>query len=350
MTSPRLFLYLTIAIGLAPLSAVHAQVPPSPPAAPGVATPPAPPQEPRGPRPLRPLRGRDNGPGVGEPFSRTLKVGANSALLVGNTRGDITVTAAGAGQIEVSAVKRARGTDDEAKRRLAGAPIDVHATGNRVEVQFDPESGGVQADFTIKVPSDCAVDLRAVSGDIRVTNVKGELRTQVVSGNVTLDGTSRIGVIKTVSGNVQITNGGADTALSISTVSGNLVANSLGARGLDFETVSGDLRLAGWTGERINARSVNGDFEVAGSVAKGGRYDVESHSGDVRLVLAEQPGFEIEATTFSGTIGIDFAIKNENAVSNGRGRGLRAVRGTYGDGSAHIRVQTFNGDIQIVKK
>ena len=342
MTRLRLLISLTLAFTLFVTTAVFAQQPPNPP-----------PQPPRPLRPLRPLRAGDGRVELTEPFARTVKVGANSALLVVNTRGEILVSAGGAGQIEISAIKRGRGSnDDEAKRRLAQTQIQVYANGNRVEVRNESENGGA-ADFTITVPSDCAVDLRAVSGDMKVVNVKGELRTQAVSGNVILEGTSRVALVKTVSGDVQITNGGGSAGLSIATVSGDVVANGLSARGLELNSVSGDFRLGGWTGDRLDAHLLSGDFELNGSLIKGGRYDVETHSGDVRLVLGAQPGFEVDATTFSGTIGITFNMKTEDfrgPVTTGRGRGPRSVRGTYGDASASVRVQTFSGNIVITPK
>jgi DUF4097 and DUF4098 domain-containing protein YvlB len=233
---------------------------------------------------------------------------------------------------------------------LAATEIQVYPTGSRVEVRAESENGGA-ADFTITVPSDCAVDLRAVSGDVKVVNVKGELRTQAVSGNVILEGTSRVALVKTVSGDVQITNGGGDAGVSIATVSGDVVTNGLAARGLELNSVSGDFRLGGWSGDRLDAHLLSGDFELNGSLVKGGRYDVETHSGDVRLVLAAQPGFEVEATTFSGTIGITFNMKTEDFRGpDGRGRGPRSVRGIYGDAGASVRVQTFNGNIVIAPR
>jgi len=332
----------------------------NPPRPPRVPSPPNPPREPRAPR------GQDGRPEVTEPFSRNFKVAANSTLVVTNTRGNIFVSAGAAGQIDVSATKRARGTGDEPKRRLAETQIEVYLTANRVELRAEPDRGdwpdrggpgrggagrgGVSVDFEIKVPPDCAVDLRSVSADIRVTNVKGELRAQAVSGDVTLEGTSRIAAIKTVSGDVLITNGGGDASFSVSTVSGDLATSGLNARAVDLNTVNGDYRLIGWTGERVTGRSLSGNFEINGSLVKGGRYDFESHSGDVRLVLADQPGFEIEANTFSGSIGIDFSIKSEGPVRTGNNRNPRTVRGTYGDGSASVRVQTFSGDILLSRK
>ena len=48
---------------------------------------------------------------------------------------------------------------------------------------------GIDVEFNVKVPADATVDLRTVSGDIRVTNIKGEVRVQGVSGNLALEGT-----------------------------------------------------------------------------------------------------------------------------------------------------------------
>lgn len=309
------------------------------------------------PDPLRPPRGPSipaNWVESSEPFARTFKVGANSALLVVNVRGHIVVSAGSGDQIDAKATKRAWGsTDEDARRRLANTTIEVYTAGNRVELRAEPnarfDGGTVEVKFDIKVPPDCSVDLRSVSGDVRVTNVKGELRSQTVSGNLTLEATSRIAVGKTVSGDIQITNGAGDASTALATVSGDVTALGLTARSLDLNTISGDFRITNWTGERVNARSLSGDVEVSGSLARGGRYDIESHSGDVRLAVAEQPGFELEANTFSGRIRVDFSIKSEGPVRD-QDRGPRSIRGTFADGSASLRVQTFSGDVTVTRR
>jgi hypothetical protein len=82
---------------------------------------------------------------------------------------------------------------------------------------------------------------------------------------------------------------------------------------------------------------------------KGGRYEVESHSGDVNLSLPEQPGFELEAHTFSGRIRIDFPVKSEGPIRD-TDRGPRSVRGTYGDGSSSLKLQTFDGNLTVTRR
>jgi DUF4097 and DUF4098 domain-containing protein YvlB len=311
--------------------------------------PPRPPRAPEAPPAANAPQRRDDGrTETTEPFSRNFKVGANAALLVVNMRGDVTVTAGNAGQIEANASRRARSrSEDENRRQLASQQIEVYSTANRVELRAEPRGGNVDTVWDIKVPQDCAVDVRTASGNVRVVNVKGELRITTASGDATLDGTTRIVSIKIVSGDIRITNGGG--AAVVSTVSGDVEANGLSAQNFDINTISGDVRLIGWIGERLTARLLSGDFVVDGSLAKGGRFDIETHSGDVRLALSEQTGFELDANTFSGNIRVDFPIKSEGPIRTD-GRGPRVVRGAYGDASASLHLQTFGGNITVSRK
>jgi hypothetical protein len=67
-------------------------------------------------------------------------------------------------------------------------------------------------------------------------------------------------------------------------------------------------------------------------------------------MLSEQPGFDIDASAFNGQIQVDFSIKTEGPIRDrNRGRS-RSVRGSYGDGSASVRLQTFSGDISVTRK
>jgi hypothetical protein len=96
-------------------------------------------------------------------------------------------------------------------------------------------------------------------------------------------------------------------------------------------------------------RALSGDLDLQTSLTKGGRYDLESHSGDIQLAMPEQPGFDLDAGTFSGRIRIDFPIKSEGPVRDSD-RGPRSVRGTYGDASSSLRLQTFSGDVTVTRR
>jgi DUF4097 and DUF4098 domain-containing protein YvlB len=274
--------------------------------------------------------------------------------MIANSGGNVQVSAATGERIEVEAMKRAWASDaEQAKQRLADAVIEVYATGNRVELRVEHparrDGRGIDVEFNVKVPADTTVDLRTVSGDMRVMNVKGEVRVQGVSGNLALEGTSRLAAVKTVSGSITITNGGADAQLSLSTVNGDLLVQTLTTRALDVNTVNGDVRISGWSGDRAHIRTLDGDLDLETSMVKGGRYELESHSGSINLSLPEQPGFELEAHTFSGRIRVDFPVKSEGPIRD-TDRGPRSVRGTYGDGSSSLRLQTFSGNVTVTRR
>jgi len=100
--------------------------------------------------------------------------------------------------------------------------------------------------------------------------------------------------------------------------------------------------------------------EYAGAIARNGRYEINAHSGTVRLLLANPAGFELTANSFSGsirselplTIGGDASRRGADDQRGGRhaGPNSHAMRATFGDGSATIQVRTFSGDIIIAKR
>ena len=86
----------------------------------------------------------------------------------------------------------------------------------------------------------------------------------------------------------------------------------------------------------------------AGRWPAGGRYEFTSHSGTVTAALGGNAGFEVEATSFSGSIRSDFSFGSSGDAERGRWR--RSVRGVVGDGSAFLELTTFSGSIVIAKR
>jgi len=301
------------------------------------------------------------GPEQTERFDQTYKVGPDAALDLVQIAGDVRVTAGRGNEIRIEALKSVRNRDpEEAKRMLSQLRIEVTQVGNRLEVRtIYPRtsgrgwSGGV--DYTIVVPQSAAVAVKTISGDLSVTGVRGEVRAESTSGDVEVVGTPNVIVAKTVSGDVRARDIGTSNALTLGTISGSVIVTGLKVRTLDAGSVSGDLQLTNLQVERLTAKTINGDISFDGSLARGGRYEFQAHSGGVRLVLAGVTGFELDASTFSGSIRSDFPVTLRSIGSDdqrGRRNGLnnRAIRGTFGDASAILSVRSFSGTVVITKK
>lgn len=288
----------------------------------------------------------------GERLVQTHNVGEQGSLRVSNIAGDVIVSGGGGGEIRIEAVKRGRGRNDaEARSQLANVNVDITKVGSRVEVETTHRRNSrAWVDYTITVPTGTTVDLRSVSGSIKVTTVKGEVRAESVSGDVTGASLPRATSLKSVSGDVEATAIGSDAEFAAASVSGNVVASGVKARTARIETVSGDITLKSCTCGQANLQSVSGDLDFAGSLERSGRYAFTTHSGDVHLGTGGA-GFELDASTFSGTIRSESPMTTRSGDSSDRRGGHgRTIKATIGGGGAYVEVNTFSGDIVVSKQ
>jgi DUF4097 and DUF4098 domain-containing protein YvlB len=91
---------------------------------------------------------------------------------------------------------------------------------------------------------------------------------------------------------------------------------------------------------------VSGDVDFAGSFARNGRYELSSHSGSVQAAVSGNVGFELEATSFSGSVRSDIPLKAQSTSRQSR----QSLQGVYGDGSAILELSTFSGSIVLTKR
>lgn len=293
-----------------------------------------------------------SGPESTETVTRTFKVGASGSLDITNLAGAIVVTGTPGDQIVVTAVKRVRGNAPDARAQMDAILIDASETSGRVEVRTVArrmKQLSTWVDYTVQVPYGTAVAARSLAGDVKVMKVKGDVQLESTNGTVEAIGTPRLVRVKTVSGDILLSDAAAGDALAASTVSGRLVAKMLKAKSLDFASISGDVVLVNTSCERAQVRSVNGALEFLGPLIKGGRYEFISHSGDVRLKLGGPAGFEIAAKTFSGDVRSEMDLTLD-PVNPNLPPGVpqhRDVRGTFGDGGALVLVKTFSGSVVV---
>ena len=296
------------------------------------------------------------GPEYTDKLSKTLRLGKNGTFDLQNVSGDVVVTGGAGNDVRIEAVKRVRHPNEsEARALLQAIDVRIEERNGNVEVRTDyPRrnwSGGV--DFTVSLPRDANVILRSVSGDLRVSTLNGDLRAETISGDVVATSVKRIRQAKTISGDLEITDTDGDE-VAAQTISGTLMARGIKARSVDLQSVSGDMRITDVESDRTFVRSISGSIDFSGQLARNGRYEFQSHSGDVRVTPLGSPGFSIEASTFSGDLRSDYPLTLQgnppNAGSSYRGRNGRTVRATFGNGGALLTLQSFSGNITVVKR
>jgi hypothetical protein len=294
-----------------------------------------------------------------ERTTKTLKLGANGILSLSNIAGDIAISRGGGSETTIEIVKIARGRDiNDAREQLQLVTVEVSERQGRADVRThyprqadrrdDRRNINVSVAYTVTTPADTRVTVNSISGSVKVTDIKGDVTASTVSGTVRVTGAGRTSA-KSISGMVEISDAQMDGTLESSSVSGDVVLRRVSARRVDAGSVSGGITLDDVQCDRVSAKTTSGSVSFVGPLARNGRYELGSFSGDVRLTLAGNSGFEVEANSFSGDIRTDFSITTKGPQTTRGGR-TTALNGTFGDGSAILDLTTFSGSIVISRR
>jgi DUF4097 and DUF4098 domain-containing protein YvlB len=253
---------------------------------------------------------------ISEAFSQTVRLlpGGTFDLLSGT--GDVTINGGGGQEARIEAIKRVRDTvAGRARAAIDQVRINVAERGGNVEVRTIQPRGPsrVTVAYTITVPENINLVLRSTSGNLHVQNISGD-------------------------------------ELSANTISGRITLRDLTSRMLDLHTVMGDMQLHDIETRRAFVQSTSGNLEYTGRLVPTGRYQLQTHRGNIRFVPSGEPGFDLEARTFSGDLRTDFVLKMLEPLAGRQGRRtLKMLRGTVGNAGALVTASTFSGNVLIVK-
>jgi DUF4097 and DUF4098 domain-containing protein YvlB len=294
-----------------------------------------------------------------ERISRTVNIGATGEIDLSNISGDITVTAGGGSTATIEAVKTAYArTAEEARAMLPLVQVEITERGTRAEARVRyPENESrrgnrninVSVAFTVVAPAGTRVMAKSISGSVSVRDISGPLTLETISGSVKLANTGRTASARSISGDIEAIDTKLEGALEASTVSGTVRMQRLNARSVTVNSISGSVDVEDVTAERVGGQSISGDIRFSGDLQQNGRYEFTSHSGTIRLTIGGSSKFDIEATSFSGSINSDIPITVSGSMPGGRRN--RSMRGSVGGGGgATLDLTTFSGSIHITKR
>lgn len=258
--------------------------------------------------------------------------------------GDTTVRIGRATRVSVSTLTRSVRLLGVTGDRVTVTGASFEHDGDVVEISGSP-LGPSRGDgpITVSVPTWAEVEVTSVQGSVSIANAPARLMVGVVDGRISVDGgADRMTLSGT--GEISVRNF-AGRQLTIGGVAGDIdVRNATGT--VEVASVSGDLSLVGLTGGDIRAESTSGDISWSGGLARDGYYRFVTHDGDVELALPKAVDAQIEVETFSGSFHSAIAAVTSGDDDSAVGRRI-VVR--YGSGSARVRVESFSGDVRVVR-
>ena len=264
----------------------------------------------------------------------TVTFDARGTVNVSCPGGDVVVTGSDRNQIVV-------------KARTERGAIRFVSSGSNATLEPAASRGCNDAHFELSVPAGVHLVANTWSGSLRVSGVKGEIDAHAQSGDVDVRDAGDDIEVETLSGDVTIQ--GARGAVNVHTVSGDI--SLTGGRGtVEVETVSGDIELHDVVSSQVRTNSTSGDLTFAGAIVNAGRYQFETHSGELRLELPANVGAELSLSTFSGEIDSAFPITLTPGAHGIGASQAKKLTFSLGQGSARIMAETFSGDVTLSQR
>jgi DUF4097 and DUF4098 domain-containing protein YvlB len=295
------------------------------------------------------------------PFERSFEVSAPPILDVSTIRGKIDVSVGEPGRIVVTGAVTVRvswdvpGNAAELARKIADRPpIERDGVTIRLSAPTDAaERRAVTVNYEVKVPAGTevrtvsdsgATTVRGVSGPVNVRTQSAAIELARLGGTATVTTGSGAVSVEGVAGSLSVTtSSSAFTGRSlrggvrVRTSSGAITAAVEGTGDLDIESGSSAIRLSGIRGALI-AATRSGRIMVDGAPTR--PWDVSTGSGTVEIALDSGAGFDVEATSRSGSVKVD-GDRVDGTVSKG------SVIGTVGTGGPLLRVSSRSGSIRL---
>lgn len=248
--------------------------------------------------------------------------------------------------------------------------VEIHAVSTSGELQFSRTarslrlearrsgtSRALDATMTVRVPLNTRVVVGTRLGDVEVLDVHGEVDATLYSGSVTIRGASGRTAVSNVGGDITVSD--VDGALRVDAISGEMKLSDI--RGdINVTSNSGDVVMTNMRGSVVQIEVTQGDITYDGVLSKTGKYEFNTHAGDVHLFLPDSTKGTVTLQSFSGSLHTAFPVTLQPGSSSARvSSAIRPLNGAPvslrqqrqveigGGNGAQVIVSTFSGDVHI---
>ncbi len=219
--------------------------------------------------------------------SKRYPAGKNVRLQLKNTSGKITVESWNRDEIKIFASMEAPAASVVPKQVNGNLVIDV-TNDNRGRDNV----GAVN--FRIMVPENSSIDIETMVGDIRISNIRGDL----VRAHVTSEG---------------------------------------------------DIELTGINASQVFAQNLSGNIFFDGEVSRGGIYQFQSGKGDISIRIPANSTFDLVAAAPNKKIVLG-QFWNSGFKTVGDGQRFSKFVGDVNDGRAKVVITNFQGAITFLRR
>jgi DUF4097 and DUF4098 domain-containing protein YvlB len=181
-----------------------------------------------------------------------------------------------------------------------------------------------------------SVELQSGSGSVKAADIGDTVRVETGSGDIEIDRVQ--GNVRAKAGSGSIHAIGVAGGLDAHTGSGHITGEQTAPGSVRAETGSGGMDLRGVTGS-LEANAGSGTINIEGNPT--GAWRIQTGSGSVRVRIASEAAFDLDAHTSSGSISVTQSVTVQGTL------GRKELRGKVRGGGVSVAIETGSGNIDI---
>lgn len=221
----------------------------------------------------------------------------------------------------------------DAEQVSSGVSISAHIARNGLSDWFN--FGSARVRFTIEVPRNYPVDLRASGGSLDVRDLNASVRGKTSGGGIHVQNVAGKVDMHTSGGSVEAEHLNGPAVLSSS---GGPIDVTDSAGNLDLRTSGGGISIQNADGS-VEAHTSGGNIRAQMRANDG--ISLSTSGGGITLLLPRNTHATIDAGTSGGNVTSDFPVTTTHFGSRDH------LEGTIGGGGLPISLHTSGGSIQL---
>lgn len=198
-----------------------------------------------------------------------------------------------------------------------------------------------RGDLFVRVPRGATLWIRTTSSDIAVRGVTGSLDLYSVTGAIEVEGAPAHFYAESMGGDLTLR---IESAVARARTGAGGIAFEGAVEDLTLETVEGAITVATAGVRRARLTTVEGGIRFTGDVRSAGSLELETHSGDILLLMPPGIRADFDLSTFEGRIRNDLGT---GPAQPARGQGRSMLTFGTGAGEAEVVVRSFSGSIDV---
>jgi DUF4097 and DUF4098 domain-containing protein YvlB len=264
---------------------------------------------------------------LGQATDTTFAVNRDARLSIDSRTGSIEVQAWDRSEIRV----RSDGG--------AGNAVEVDRSGSLIRIRPSDFWEDEDVDLFLTIPTTMAVEISVGEGNVRVSGTRGTIEAETLEGNVWIQEAAGAVAVRTLEGNVELAD--VSGAVAVDNGEGNVVLSRVSGA-IAVEGIEGEIQLLDIDSDAVDISTVEGNVWYDGSIHSNGRYRLVTHEGNVTFTVPEGAGLTVSVATFEGSLHPSFPITPRGGVD-------RLTEFTIGDGSARVELESFDGNIFLIR-